>query len=75
MHGHSSRTCRTPKHLTYLYQAFFKQNAVETNFIHKEDLEGYNAYLDVNIYLDVYDFFENPDKIDNMLSGGILRDD
>jgi hypothetical protein len=55
MHGHSSRTCRTPKHLTYLYQAFFKQNAVETNFIHKEDLEGYNAYLDV------YDFFENPE--------------
>ena len=75
MYGHSSRTCRTPKHFTYLYQAFLKQNAVDTNFIHKKDLEGHNAYLDVNTCLDVYGIFENPYKTDNMLSGGILGND
>ena len=41
-----------------------KENAVETNFIHKDDYA----------YLDVFDFFKNSDKIESMLSGGILRD-
>jgi hypothetical protein len=36
-----------------------KQNAVETYFIHKDDFEGQNAYLDVS------DFFENSDKTDD----------
>jgi hypothetical protein len=31
--------------------------------------------LKVNTYLDVFVLFENLDKTDNMLSGGILRDD
>ncbi|KAG5253315.1 Retrovirus-related polyprotein from transposon [Salix suchowensis] len=75
MHGHWSRTCRTPKHLTDLYQASLKQNTVETNFIHKDGSENHNACIDVNTYLDVSDFFENSDKTKNMLSGGIIRDD
>jgi hypothetical protein len=40
-----------------------------TNFIHKDDFEGHNTYLDV------YDLFENPNKTNNMLSSEILRDD
>ena len=75
MHGHWLRTCRIPKHLTDLYQASLKQNTVETNFIHKDGSENHNACIDVNTYLDVSDFFENSDKTENMLSGGIIRDD
>ena len=52
-----------PKHLTDLYQASLKQNVVKTNFIHKDDFEDHNVYLDVNAYLDVFYFFENPNKI------------
>jgi hypothetical protein len=40
MHVHWSLTCRTPKHLIDLYQASLKQNAIEINFIHKDDFEG-----------------------------------
>jgi hypothetical protein len=69
MHVHWSLTCRTPKHLIDLYQTSLKQNAIETNFIHKDDFEGHNTYLDV------FFFFENLDKTDNIFSGGILRDD
>ena len=69
MHSHCSRTCRMPKDFTDLYQASLKQNVIETNLINKDDFEGHNAYLDVN------DLFKNPDKTDNMLSGGILEDD
>jgi len=68
IHGHCFRTCHTPKHLTDLYQSSLEQNAVETNFINKDDFEGHNAYLDVN------DFFKRPYKTDNMLSGRILED-
>jgi hypothetical protein len=73
MYGHWSCACCTPKHLTDLYQASLKQNTVETNFIHKDDFESHN--LDVNVCLDVSDFFENPDKTDNMLNDGILEND
>ena len=66
MDGHWSYTCRTPKHLTSFYQASPKQNTIETNFIHKDNFKGHNAYLDIS------DFFENPDKTNNILSGGIL---
>jgi hypothetical protein len=66
MHDHRSRTCRSLKHLTDLYQASPKQNAVEINFIRKDDFEGHN------VYLDVFDFFKNPDKTDSVLSCGIL---
>jgi hypothetical protein len=69
MHGHWPLTCRTPKHLIDLYQTSLKQNAIETNFIHKDNFEGHNTYLDV------FFFFENLDKTDNIFSGGILRDD
>ncbi|CAN6586474.1 unnamed protein product [Malus baccata var. baccata] len=31
--GHWARTCRTPKHLVELYQAFLKEKGVETNFL------------------------------------------
>ena len=73
--GHWSRICCIPKHLINLYQASQEQNVVETNLIHKDDSENHNAYVDVNIYLVVSDFFENSNKIENMLSGGIFRDD
>jgi len=69
MHGHWSCTCRTPKHLTSLYQTSPKQNTLETNFIHKDNFKSHNFYLDIS------DFFENLYKTDNILSGGILRDD
>jgi len=69
MHGHWSCTCRMPKHLTSLYQVFPKQNTVETNFIHKDNFEGHNAYLNIS------DFFENSDKTDNIISDEILEDD
>ena len=60
---HAKTSCR------FIYQASLKHYAVGTNFIHKDDFEGHNTYLDV------FYFFKNLDKIDNMLSGGILRDD
>ena len=69
MHCHWLRTCRTPKHFTYLYQAFLKQNTVETNFIYKDVYENHNACIDVS------NFFENSNKIENMLSGRIIGDD
>jgi hypothetical protein len=72
MHGHWSRTCRTLKYFTDLYQTYLKQNVVEINFIHKNDFEGHNIYLNVNVYLDVFDLFGNPDKTNNILSGEIL---
>ncbi|KAM0975419.1 hypothetical protein COP2_018874 [Malus domestica] len=31
--GHWVRTCRTPKHLVDLYQAFLKEKGVEINFL------------------------------------------
>jgi len=46
-----------------------KQNTLETNFIHKDNFKSHNFYLDIS------DFFENLYKTDNILSGGILRDD
>lgn len=36
--GHWARTCRTPKHLVDLYQAFFKEKGVETNFFDQAKL-------------------------------------
>ena len=57
-----------PKYLTNLYQVLHKQNAIEINFIYKDNFERHNAYLDVN------DFFKNPDKIYNILSVGICGD-
>ena len=74
MHGHWFHTCCTLKHLTVLYQASLKQNTFETNFVHKDDLEGHNVYLNVNAYLDVFDLFENPDRTNNMFNSGILED-
>jgi hypothetical protein len=74
MHGHWFHTCCTLKHLTVLYQASLKQNTFETNFVHKNDLEGHNVYLNVNAYLDVFDLFENPDRTNNMFNSGILED-
>jgi hypothetical protein len=29
---------------------------------HKDDFKDHNVYLDVNAYLDVFYFFENPNK-------------
>ena len=75
MHGHWSPTYHTLKYLTDLYQVFLKQNTIETNFIHKDDYENHNTYLDVSTYLSVSDLFENPNKTENMLSGGIIKDD
>jgi len=46
-----------------------KTKCTWTNFIHKDDFEDHNTYLDV------YDFFENLDKTNNMHSSEILRDD
>jgi beta-galactosidase beta subunit len=57
-----------PKYLINLYQVSPKQNTIETNFIYKDDFECHNAYIDIN------DFFKNPDKTYNILSGGILGD-
>jgi hypothetical protein len=64
-----------PKYFTDLYQIYLKQNVGETNFIHKDDFEGHNVYLNVNVYLDVSDLFGNPDKTNNILNGEILGDD
>ena len=75
MHGHWSRTCRTPKHLTNLYQASLKQNTVEINFIHKDRSGNHNACIDVNIYVDISNFFKNSDKTENMLNGEIIIND
>jgi len=69
MHDHWSRTCRTLKYLTDLYQASLKQNTIETNFIHKDDFKGHNVYLDIS------DLFKNPNKTDDIFSGRMLEDD
>ena len=58
-----------PKHLIDLYQVSLKQNEVEINCIRKDDFEGHNSYLDV------FYFFENPNKTNDIHSGGILEDD
>ena len=61
MKGHWSRTCRMPKHLVDLYRTSIKGNEVEMNFI---DSDG---QMDLT-YLDVSDFFENPNgKIDHLI--------
>ena len=53
MKGHWSRTCRMPKHVVDLYQTSIKGIEVEMNFI---DSDG---QVDLT-YLNVSDFFENP---------------
>ena len=64
MKGHWSRTYRTPKHLVDLYQASIKRKEVEMNFI---DSDG---QVDLT-YLDVLDFFENPNgKIGHLIGDG-----
>jgi len=73
---HTYDTYCISKHFMDLYQASLKQNAVETNCIHKDDIDDHkhhNVYLDVNVYIDVFYFFENPDKTDSMLGGEIPR--
>jgi hypothetical protein len=66
MHDHWSRTCRTLKYLTDLYQNSLKQNTIETNFIHKDDFKGHNVYLDIS------DLFKNPNETDGIFSGRML---
>ena len=61
MKGHWSRTCRMPKHVVDLYQTSIKGIEVEMNFI---DSDG---QVDLT-YLNVSDFFENPNgKIDHLI--------
>ena len=69
MHDHWSRTCQMLKHLIDLYQAFLKQNAIETNFIHKDNFKDHNVYLNIS------DLFKNPNKTDGIFSVRILGDD
>ena len=68
-------TYRISKHFMDLYQTSLKQNAFETNYIHKDDIDDHkhhNVYLDANIYINVSDFSKNLDKTDSMLNGEIL---
>ena len=68
MNGHWSHLSYTKTSYRFI-SSLSKQYTVETNFIHKDVSENHNAYIDVS------DFFEDLDKTENMLSGGIIRDD
>ena len=48
MEGHSSCTCRTPKHLVDLYQDSIKEKGkgIETNFANHNDPKDPMNYLD-----------------------------
>ena len=65
--GHWSRTCYTANHLVKFYQTPLKKKGkekIETNLINGDD--------PVEItYLDVSDFFEDPNgKIDHLIGDG-----
>ena len=61
MEGHWSRTCWTAKHLVDLYQASKgKGKEIEMNFLGHSDLEDHMG-VDIT-HLDVFDFFENPNR-------------
>ncbi|XP_074336793.1 uncharacterized protein LOC141673966 [Apium graveolens] len=66
MKGHWSCTCRMPKHLVDLYKAFQKEKGkiVEANLAFRNEEPEYNP-SDMT-YLDVTDFYENPEGNDNM---------
>jgi hypothetical protein len=60
MTNHWSHTCCTSKHLVELYQTSIKKKGkeVETHFIENESSD-----LLMDTHLDVFDFFENVDKM------------
>ena len=57
MEGHWSRTCRTAKHLVYLYQASLKDKGkmVQTNFIDRNELGL--SYFDMDFFEGLSDNF------------------
>ncbi|XP_072062736.1 uncharacterized protein [Arachis hypogaea] len=66
--GYWSRTCRTPKHLVDLYQAYLKMDdkEKETNFV-SNDVEKSTTHYDVS------DFFEDPEgNIGHLINDGIV---
>ncbi|KAM3198950.1 hypothetical protein P3L10_034102 [Capsicum annuum] len=57
--GHSSRICRTPKHLVKLYQASLKKidNGVEVNFIFEDNVKPMN--LDASNFFTISEGYIN----------------
>ena len=53
MKGHWSCTCRTPKHLVVLYQAFikYKEKAFEINFANHNNSVDSPIFLDILMFL------------------------
>ncbi|XP_058764179.1 uncharacterized protein LOC131637597 [Vicia villosa] len=69
--GHCSRT---PKHLIDLYKKSlkYKKERIETHFANEDDDPDYDN-IDVT-YLDIGDFFADPDgKIDHLIGDGIVK--
>lgn len=60
MHSHWSCPC---------FIGLWNKMQLTLIFINKDEFKGHNIYLDIS------NFFENPDKTNNMFSGGILGDD